>query len=62
MIHTDIGKNLVKAEVCGFETLMEDGGWSEAKVSVAGINLRLVNKESTPNLPQNIFNLPLIYP
>lgn len=31
VIHTDIGKNLVKAEIASFDALMEDGGWTEAK-------------------------------
>lgn len=33
VIHTDIGKNLVKAEVVSFDTLIEDGGWAEAKAA-----------------------------
>eukprot|EP01047_Picozoa_sp_COSAG01_P064933 COSAG01_NODE_8677_length_2699_cov_33.142308_1_plen_230_part_00 len=30
-IHTDIGENLVKAEICHYDTLIEVGGWEEAK-------------------------------
>lgn len=33
VIHTDIGKNLVKAEIVSFDTLIEDGGWAESKTA-----------------------------
>ena len=31
VIHTDIGRNLVKAEVVSYDVLVEAGGWAEAK-------------------------------
>lgn len=31
VIHTDIGDNLVKVEVCGWEELVQHGGWAGAK-------------------------------
>eukprot|EP01051_Picozoa_sp_SAG22_P002438 SAG22_NODE_109_length_19706_cov_464.723772_3_plen_83_part_00 len=31
VIHSDIGDNLVKAEVCAWQQLVEHGGWAGAK-------------------------------
>ena len=33
VIHTDIGRNLVKAEVVSFDELMKHGSWTDAKAA-----------------------------